>query len=411
VKFHTMLMTRWMQMKFVRLAEGVLLKGRRSAQSLRVLGRAGPGCSKLNLLTIADAVGATLQINLIRPLKAATFDGAIQVFIFTEEDEQSEFKSGVAQADLVDRIWQESQPDALFISRYGGSLADAILWKAKQCLTPVIYHIDDNLFEVPEEAGPAKFRKYGSAERQAAMKKLLQGANVNYVSTRRLADQLSERNVLGTNVFIGEIASASDPISPQRRARSNGLRLGYMASSSHAPDLQLALPGIRAALTQFPGLRFTVFGSLRPPAELESYGARVEHVPAVGDYDGFLRQLAEMGWDWGLAPLRAGRFNEAKTDTKWVEYAAAGIPCLVSDHPVYSRCSEKDAAVAVSDQAWGTVVPRVLADVDFTNRTRAAAYERLLRFYGQRHMTSQLLDVLSCAGLMADQLRRVAERS
>lgn len=367
----------------------------------RVLGPPAPRDAGSSILAIADAAGATLQINLLRPLAKAVTAGGLRLQVFTEEDERLALGSGFTERSLVEALWRQSLPQLVFVSRYGGGLAEEILAQTQRSGTPLVYHLDDNLFEVPPEAGTAKARKYGDPQRQSSMRALLRQASVAYISTGRLAEQLREGDLLSGPTMVGEIASASDPLQAPRAGRTRTGHFGYMASSSHAPDLALALPGIVNALRAREDLRFTVFGSLRPPPELETFGRRVNHVGAVPDYDRFLATLAEMDWDWGLSPLRPGRFNEAKTDTKWVEYAAAGIPCLVSRHPVYESCLEDGAAVAVADEEWGEILPRVLADEALAARTAAAARDRLVRRHGLDRMAEQLAVLFRRAGVGA----------
>ena len=211
-------------------------------------------------------------------------------------------------------------------------------------------------------------------------------------------------------MFVGEIASASDPIRYGSAVKQNGLHLGYMASSSHAADLELALPGIIMGLTANTELQFTVFGSLRPPAALSKFGSRVQHIPAVGNYDDFLEQLAAMRWNWGIAPLRPGRFNEAKTDTKWVEYSAAGIPTIVSDHTIYQECIRNGAAVQVGDMDWADRLPVILADRVLAERTLEAARERLIKYHGLVRMSVQLSHVFKLAGLSSGSAEIISMR-
>ncbi|WP_245306817.1 MULTISPECIES: glycosyltransferase [unclassified Rhizobium] len=331
------------------------------------------------------------------------------MLILTEEDERLAVTSGRSAQQLFVDAWQQAAPHMVFVSRYGGILAETLLQMSASKNTPLVYHIDDNLFEVPPEAGIDKVKKYGAPARQQAIRALLKGADAVYLSTARLAHQLREHTQLAGSVFAGEIASASDPIPYNRLVAPSQPRFGYMASSSHAADLQLALPGIIAGLTANPDVHFTVFGSLRPPPELGGFGPRVEHVPAVSDYDGFLSQLAAMRWDWGLAPLRPGRFNEAKTDTKWVEYTAAGVPTIVSDHPIYHDCSQNGAAVRVCDTKWAEALPQVLANRALAERTLAAARERLIQQHGLGHMATQLSHVLKLAGLSPERAEVVSK--
>jgi hypothetical protein len=402
-------MARWIEASYARLISMAKLGQRSSAPAGRLLGPADPDKAKLRLLVVADAAGATLQINLLRPAHAAIAADDMRMVILTEEDERLAVKSGGSAQQLLADAWQQAAPHLVFVSRYGGSLAEALLQKSADKGIPLVYHIDDNLFEVPIEAGIEKAKKYGAPARQQAIRALLERANTVYLSTERLGEQLRKHAQLAASMFAGEIASASDPISGGGPVAQSRPRFGYMASSSHAADLQLALPGVIAGLTANPDLHFTIFGSLRPPPELAGFGSRVEHVPAVGDYDGFLSQLAAMRWDWGLAPLRPGRFNEAKTDTKWVEYSAAGIPAIVSDHPIYQDCSRNGAAVRVGDMQWAEVLPQVLADRALAERTLAAARERLINHHGLGHMAMQLSHVLKLAGLPSERAETISK--
>jgi glycosyltransferase involved in cell wall biosynthesis len=371
--------------------------------SARVLPGADAPRAPLNLLVLADAAGASLQINLLRPLRAALEAGACRVHLVTEAEEAAWRFTGGRASEAVRRQWEEATPDAVFVSRYGGGLAEEIAAAAARQRTPLVYHLDDNLFAVPPEAGAAKVAKYGAPDRQAAMRHLLTQAGLVYLSTSRLRDQLAEAGLLPARagaVMVGGIASASDPLEPAPAGARPGPVFGYMASSSHGPDLMLALPGIEAALQRLPAARFEIYGSLPMPGGLAGrFGARVRHHPAVPDYDAFLRGLRDLGWDWGLAPLRQGRFNEAKTDTKWVEYTAAGIPCLASRHPVYAAALAAGAAVAVEDGEWAAVLPEVLADAGQRDLLLVVARHRLRAEHDLARLTRQLAEALGTAGV------------
>lgn len=403
-------MAQWVKTSFKRLLAMAGTTRQSSIALGRVVGPVEMEKVKLRLLVVADASGATLQINLLRPLHSALAAGDVGIFLLTEEDEQRAAKSGCSRQQILAEAWERARPDLVFVSRYGASLTAELLQKSARERVPLVYHLDDNLFEVPVEAGIEKARKYSSPSRQQAIRRLLGEANAVYLSTERLARQLSEFCQLAPHLFVGAIASASDPIAVNRASTLKELCFGYMASSSHAADLQLALPGIIASLHAYPDLQFTVFGSLRPPPELAIFDRRVAHIPAIGDYDSFLSQLASMRWDWGLAPLRPGRFNDAKTDTKWVEYSAAGVPTIASTHPVYHDCSQGDAAVTIGDSNWAEELPNIVVDRALAERTLAAARERLIQHHGLGHMTMQLYKVFRLAGLPEESAKDMVPR-
>lgn len=362
-----------------------------------ILGSEQSGRANLRLLAIADAAGATLQINLIRPMRAALESGIIRIELFTEDDEKAARTVKMPPQQIVSDLWKRSQPHLVFVSRYGGGLAKLITEEAARTGTPLIYHLDDNLFEVPNGAGIEKAKKYGDPARQNGMRILLSRSDVAYISTHRLARQLNDLGISATNMFVGEIASASDLLECRETTPEN-FTIGYMASSSHAADLKLALPGIIRALSLIPSLNFSVFGSLKPPGALSQFGERVTHVNAVGDYDSFLKRLKESGWAWGLAPLCASRFNEAKTNTKWVEYTSARIPTIVSRHPVYEENFSKNAAVGFSDADWHEKLPGIIKNQELARKTLATAQDQLLHCYSQARMTSQVQAVFRRAG-------------
>lgn len=365
------------------------------------MARPGPEWSNApcRLLVVADAAGATLQLNLLRPLAAAVAAGACRLTVVTEAD----------GPDIAwSARWDALRPHAVFASRYAGVGAAALRDEARRRGTPLVFHLDDNLFEVPEAAGAAKARRYRDPTRQAALRLLLEQADLVYLSTATLRDQITDHARLPAACVIGAIASASDPLPAPLAARGGMPVFGYMASGSHGPDLALAMPGILAALAARPGARFELFGSLAMPPPLAALGERVRHIAPVADYDGFLHRLRDLGWAWGLAPLGPGRFNAAKTDTKWVEYAAAGVPALVSAHPVYTASAADGAAIAVTDPDWASVLPAVLGDHARSGAVLARARARLATQYPLVRLTEQIRGVLGAAGVDATAVAALA---
>jgi Glycosyl transferases group 1 len=93
--------------------------------------------------------------------------------------------------------------------------------------------------------------------------------------------------------------------------------------------------------------------------------------------------------------LRDTPFNRAKTNTKWVEYASAGIPALISDHPIYRDCCHGGA---VSDTDWEVAITTMIIDPSLRQAVRQRALERLRAEYNLRRLGRQVLGVLQRAG-------------
>jgi glycosyltransferase involved in cell wall biosynthesis len=291
------------------------------------------------------------------------------------------------------------QPDAIVACRYGGGVAHCIIEIAERRRIPLIFHIDDNLLSVPPELGPSKLKKYSAPERKRALTELLTKSSLVYGSTAPLVDQLMNLGIKPKASFVGEIAGAADASGTTGRIDDNSIKIGYMASSSHSHDLEPLVPILSRILDEVPNASFELFGTVTAPPVLA--GRIAAHHPAIRDYDKFIGRLAELHWDIGLAPLRLTSFNLAKTNTKWIEYTAAGVPVICSRHPVYAEvCAAKGAVDADSPDEWDRTLRLLIQDRARRIELRQAATALLCARYSVSSLTRQVARVLSMAGLL-----------
>ena len=95
----------------------------------------------------------------------------------------------------------------------------------------------------------------------------------------------------------------------------------------------------------------------------------------------------------GLSPLIAGAFNDAKSDIKALDYAAAGIPVVVSDAPAYSGMGD-DIVTRASVADFGEVAFALLEDELRRRRMATAAYDELLENRALRKRAPELFDLV-----------------
>ena len=369
----------------------------------RLTVRDAPAEDQLRILAFADRLGPTLQINWMRPLAASRRQGRSAVWLV--EERQFEARAALLGASGVQRdldaLFRELRPHLVAVSRYGGPSAKAMVEAAKRHGIPLVFHIDDNLLAVDPDIGAAKVARHAAPQRIAALKLLMTEADLVYVSTEALRRQLDALGLTFKACHVGAIAGGADVM--RRRDPEPGtakaITIGYMASSSHVADLAMVMPALLRILDERPEVRVEVFGSLKVPEALAQKACRAH--PPVDNYDAFLDRLASMPWDIGLAPLRTTEFNLAKTNTKWIEYAAAGIPVICSDHPVYRDVIAAGGATPAADDRWYDVI---CAMIDQPERRRAQleTAQRLLEHeYSLQRLRAQLADVISRLGLPA----------
>lgn len=355
---------------------------------------------QVRILALAATVSPTLAIHLLRPVQGLP---GFDIQMLTQDGLAQIAKGappGLDALTLAGMILDKVQPSLVFSSRYNGIMAEDFLQLARQRGIPFVFHLDDNLMEVSADQGADKVAYYNHPKRLQALRAQMEQASVAYFSTAALRDRMLELGIAIAQPHVGPICAAVDLLPLPTLTPDAPLTFGYAASGGHNEDLKLALPGIIAALERHSQARFELIGSLEHlPPELQRFGERVRHERRFIPYDDYLRDLQRRNWTLGLTPLCDNPFTRMKTYTKWVEYTAAGLPVVASDHPIYRDCCADGAALLVKDADWGAALPVFLGDAQARQAVLVRARERVGRDYSVPRLRQQLFEVFRLAGL------------
>lgn len=349
------------------------------------------------VLYVANGLIATLQLSFLKPMAPFVESGRMTAKIVTEADLVTRFGDARYEADAA--AWLASEirdfaPDMIVCCRYSGPHADTLLETARALEVPVIFHIDDDLLNIPRELGESKYRMHNDSRRLASVRRLLDGAGIVYASTEAMAARLRAQGV-HRPIFQGGVYCTSRILRPATPGPVR--RVGYMGTSSHAHDFEIVLPGLERYLEANLEVEFELFGLKDVPARIARFGDRVRTVPTVNDYAAFLRVLADRAWDIGLCPLKATPFNAVKANTKWVEYTSCGITTIASRGMVYDCCAGEGRGLLVHDDEWCAAL-QVLTDAPALRHGMAVlAQTHLLLDYSEEKLRAQVLDAFACA--------------
>ncbi|WP_123681447.1 glycosyltransferase [Curtobacterium sp. PhB115] len=220
----------------------------------------------------------------------------------------------------------------------------------------VVGEVDDDFFT---ESGRARLaRAEYDPDRLASIDALVRGADTVIVSTPELAEVVRPvaRDVTVVPNALDPGLWTPGPTEDDDDRPDGEHRVLYMGTLTHAADLEL-LRDVFTDLTTADGtpVRLEVIGVTDD--EAADWFRRIE-VPD-GHYPAFSRWLVahRERWSAGVAPLRDEEFNRAKSDLKFLEYTALGLPAVVSDRPSYA-VARSHGAVAVADDvdAWRDAV-------------------------------------------------------
>ncbi|MBN8291132.1 hypothetical protein JI664_04055 [Rhodobacter sp. NTK016B] len=360
------------------------------------------------LLFVANALIPTLQLSFLKPLKPLFDAGEIEPLMLTGDDLKDKF--GKHSTSAEGRAWfiqqiAEAKPDLIVCCRYSAAHAGAVLEYGRKNDVPVIFHVDDDLLNIPREIGEKKWIMHNNPARIQTVTTLLNKADLRYCSTRKLKDRFRQLNFFGPAV-AGQIYCASTVMRPAERGPVR--KVGYMGFD-HAHDFEIALPALVRYLHRNPEVTFELFGSIPLPDQLRPFGDRVVEVAPVRDYAAFLQTLADRKWDIGICPLAQTAFNEVKANTKWVEYTACGMATIASRGLVYDECAAGGRGRLIGDDAWEEALQELTDNPDERYATALRAQQHLETVYSSERLKEQVLDVFDTAARLVEKRKGTAQ--
>jgi GT2 family glycosyltransferase/glycosyltransferase involved in cell wall biosynthesis len=275
--------------------------------------------------------------------------------------------------------------------------------------TPLLLDLDDHLLlKSPDDPDYGRHRR--------TLELLIDAAALVLVSNERLRGALADRarntavvpNLIDERLFLAGIeraprAAEAGAGSGERPARSAGggkgpTQIVYVGSPTHHEDLERLRPVMAALQARSPGaFQLNVVG-VEAPGPGQDWYRRVVVPDACKPYPRFVPWLREQrpGWDVAVAPLRDTEFNRYKSDLKYLEYAALGLPGVFSACPAYDTVESGRTGLVAGEgtEPWVDALTALREDPETGDALAAAAFTEVTAHRLLRHGTDELLELL-----------------
>lgn len=259
---------------------------------------------------------------------------------------------------------------------------------------PYSYFLDDNFYELNGHYDVHNGAFFSHPSVHAALDKFLTGAERIIVMSPTLGSYLKAR------FPTQQIAQISPPIDlalidRHRHATAEGgttrkLRIGY--PSTRRPNVaELLANVVTGTLDRHrDNVEFEFIGWM--PDALRGVPG-VTFLPEVKGYENYVALVQQRGWDLALAPLMDSLFENCKTNLKYREYAAFGVPGIYSNVPLYSSCVRHEQTGLLAENsvdAWLVALDRAITLPALRARIVGAARGDVEKHYAQPLVAQQL---------------------
>lgn len=244
---------------------------------------------------------------------------------------------------------------------------------AKEGKKRLIMDADDDLFSV-DPANVKASAVFNRGEYQQRLRDNFRVAHLITVSTEPLR-QAIHRN---TGVPLSKIVVISNALPPELvldkipDAESDAAPLlGWLASPTHSSDARMVTRHLKRFMEQHPGERFHSIGA--------DYGGWMKLPESQRVHTAWLKKpedaIRAIDYRVGICPLLPAVFNKSKSDCKWLELSARGVPAVVSDVSAYDSVKHGVTGYKVRyEHEWGKVLTKVTGDAEMRRELATAAH-------------------------------------
>ena len=271
---------------------------------------------------------------------------------------------------------------------------------------PVVFDTDDLVFEPELIAWHRAVKNLSEADQIQH----LEGVR-RYLATLQLCDAVTAATPLlaelarkrGKPAFVHrnalgeEMRKLSDSLFQQRTERRAGDKVVIVYGSgtaTHDVDFREASSALATVLERFPHVELWIAGPLTLPTSLERFSRRVQQYPLT-DWPNWFRTMSES--DIALAPLEMGNiFCRAKSEIKFVEAGALGLPVVASDIAPFrdSITHGEDGFLAADEGDWSRYLSLLVEQPQLRAQIGEEARRTVLRHYNAHARAADLATIL-----------------
>ena len=256
----------------------------------------------------------------------------------------------------------------------------------------VFYELDDNIFQLPTSH---KAFMVFNPDAQHAAASIMRECDGIITTNQRMAAILEwpEHTLIYPNSIDLREWNIKEP-------NEDIVRILWAGGGSHISDFKTVSKPLEYILKKYPKTMLTIIGQM-PEHLMEvvrcnpGFEHRIEFqsMMRIESYIQFMKMIRA---DIGIAPLEINSFSDTKSNLKWIEMSAFGIPVVASRSPVYVENQREGETIllANSPQEWVDHLEFLIKNVDKRLSIVKSARESIRDKYDVCKNVNRLADFL-----------------
>jgi len=256
---------------------------------------------------------------------------------------------------------------------------------------PVLTEVDDDFINVP--CWNPAFSPQANAHYMAAMQ--LESTHALICSTPYLLDLFSKMydkrgHVIPNGIDVEYWDNLPNP------AKHSGINIGWVGAASHREDLKILVDVIPEVNKRYSDIQWLFMSGGGIPDEIVEH-PNVRFIREWWPANEYARAVKLKGFDIGLAPLLDHPFNKAKSNLRWLEYSAMGIPTVASEIGHFNETIRhtETGFVCSNTEEWIEHISQLVERECSRKDIGKAAKEDISKNWNLKDISKRYADILS----------------
>ncbi|KAF5050149.1 hypothetical protein DSECCO2_432490 [anaerobic digester metagenome] len=279
---------------------------------------------------------------------------------------------------------QAADADVVFMVRSDSFLEMKIAEKLKKAGKYLIYVLDDDLLNIPDNLSSSNY--YKRKEVKDRIQKIMSLCNC-LCSPSPL---ILEKYKLGFNKIVLVEEPALFNSKDIKNKNNDKIKIGFAGSIDRSIDIDLLLKDALSIILEKykENVEIEFFGS-KPKFINES---KMKYYPYENNYDNYQNKMIQLSWDIGLAPIPNTQFHNCKHYNKYIEYSSYGIIGIYSNCLPYSRIIEDGRNGILCDnttESWVGAISNLIEDSFRRNQIKQVIIEEINEKFSVKEITKK----------------------